>query len=79
MTRELFHDYSVEHGVFIVKFFKDGEEQFVIVDDQLPIKEDGYPALTRGGKEGKEMWPCILEKAYAKFYGNYSFIEAGKI
>jgi len=25
------------------------------------------------------MWPCILEKAYAKLYGSYSNIEAGKV
>lgn len=63
----------------MIKFFKDGTETFVIVDDYLPVREDGLPALTRGGPDGKEMWPCILEKAYAKFYGNYSYIEAGKI
>lgn len=25
------------------------------------------------------MWPAILEKGYAKMYGSYSFIEAGKV
>ncbi len=79
LTRDLFVDYSFEHGVFMVRFYTDGLENFVIVDDYLPIKDNGQPSLTRGGPDGLEMWPCVLEKAYAKFYGNYSFIEAGKI
>lgn len=33
----------------------------------------------RGGTDGTELWPMVLEKAYAKFYGNFSLIEAGKV
>jgi hypothetical protein len=37
------------------------------------------PAFTKGGRDGKEIWPCIIEKAYAKWYSSYSIIESGKI
>lgn len=40
---------------------------------------DFKPAFTKGGKDGRELWPCIIEKAYAKFYSSYSVIESGKI
>jgi len=28
---------------------------------------------------GKELWPCIIEKAYAKKYGSYSAIAGGLV
>jgi len=49
------------------------------VDDILPIGADGLPIFSKGGKDGLELWPCILEKGYAKLYSSYSFIEAGKV
>jgi len=43
------------------------------------MAETGLPAFTKGGQKGEEIWCTILEKAYAKLYENYTFIEAGKI
>lgn len=63
----------------MVRFYKEGYEQMVIIDDYLPVRADGAPSFVRGSREHKEMWPCILEKAYAKYYGNYSYIAAGKV
>jgi hypothetical protein len=56
------------------------------VDERFPMWQ---PGLSSGGKplEGsvyvrspnlKEMWPSILEKAYARFYGSYSSIDGGQ-
>lgn len=66
-------------GCFMLRFFKDGNPEYIIVDDWLPVDSSGKFAFTNGGTDGKEIWPCILEKGYAKLYGSYSFIEAGKI
>jgi len=68
----------------MIKFFKNGAFQEIIVDDWIPwteieAMEIDKPAFTSGGEDGLEMWPCILEKAYAKLYGSYSNIEAGKV
>lgn len=73
----------VKTGCFCVKFFTEGEEEYVIVDDHFPAKkgENGTIewAFVKGGNDGDELWPMVLEKAYAKLYGAYSFIEAGKV
>ena len=70
-------------GCFMLTFHKNGEFQYVIVDDWLPMTRDvnqaEVPCFTRGGEDGLEMWPAILEKAYAKLYGSYAAIEAGKV
>jgi len=41
------HDTS--KGVFMVRFYKEGYAQMVIVDDYLPIRADGTPSFVRGG------------------------------
>jgi hypothetical protein len=66
-------------GAFMIRFTKDGENEIIIVDDFIPLKEDNTPVFTSGGTDGKELWVSILEKAYAKLYCSYSYIEAGKI
>lgn len=65
-------------GAFMLTFHKNGEFQYIIVDDWLPMCNE-TPAFTKGGPDGLEMWPAILEKAYAKLYGSYVAIEAGKV
>jgi len=62
-----------------VKFFKGGHEHYVIVDDYFPLAGNGQKIFAQGGEDGFELWPAVLEKAYAKFYGSYSLIEAGKV
>ena len=65
-------------GAFCVKFFKSGEEEeYVIIDSNFPISNDGLAFVK--SENGHELWPMILEKAYAKLYGSYENIEAGKV
>lgn len=66
-------------GAFCVQFVKDGHPVEVIVDDYIALKGDGTPCFSMGGPKGLECWVTILEKAYAKLFGSYEFIEAGKI
>ena len=66
-------------GCFLLRFFKNGNPEYIIVDDYLPLDGADMPAFTKGGSDGMEMWPAILEKGYAKLYSSYSFIEAGKV
>lgn len=69
-------------GCFVVKIPGGGradDESIVIVDDYLPVNEKGKIQFARGGVNGLELWPAILEKAYAKLYGSYSAIIGGKV
>ncbi len=61
-------------GIYLVKFFINGIETPVIVDDYLPTR-NGKPcyANSRTG----ELWVILLEKAWAKLHGSYSRIESG--
>ena len=65
-------------GACCLKFYNGGKEQFVIVDDHLPLYESGDFIFT-STPSGTEMWPMLIEKAFAKLYGSYSVIEGGLV
>ena len=71
-------------GAFLVKLFRGGEyEEYILIDDFFPLAKDGKWLLARcetiEKNQGLQMWPMILEKAYAKLYKSYSLIKGGKV
>ena len=62
-------------GIYMVRFFLNGRDTLVVVDDHLPCKQDGKPAFATS-LDG-EIWVCLLEKAWAKLHGNYFRTEGG--
>jgi len=66
-------------GAFCVKFYRNGYEQYVIIDDYFPLAGNGSTIFATGGESGLELWPTVLEKAYAKMYGSFTMIEGGKV
>jgi hypothetical protein len=74
-------DDEYKSGAFCVRFFKGGEphdQEICIVDNLFPVDYNGNWLFCKS-ESGTELWPMVLEKAYAKFYGTYSDIEAGKV
>ena len=66
-------------GAFCVRFFDDGKEDIVIIDDHMLFVHNGHSlAFVRTPSE-VELWPCILEKAFAKKYGSFTVIEGGLV
>lgn len=63
-------------GAFCVMFYEVGKPDYVIVDDFLPVNGQNSFVFTKT-RSGNEIWPQILEKAYAKKYGSYAEIEGG--
>ena len=56
----------MECGAFCIKFCPGGKETIIIIDDFFCWVNDVFPfAKAPNG----ELWPMILEKAYAKLYG----------
>lgn len=66
-------------GAFCVCFYKNGHAEYVIIDDFFPTLPNGEWAFVKGGSNKNELWPMVLEKAYAKLNGSYAYIEAGKV
>lgn len=79
-----------ELGIYHFRYWVKGYFFDVVVDDRLPCTDAGYVARYESGfvgqykpvaalPAGKEFWPLLLEKAYAKLFGSYASIDAGGI
>lgn len=64
-------------GRYVVKLFSFAEGKFVDVeiDDRLPA-ENGDTVYVGVSMDG-EIWPCLLEKAFAKISGGYGELDGG--
>lgn len=75
----LFTFHNIQWGIFGVCFFKNGEWEWVIVDDWIAVNQDGrdvWPQYASPGTEA-ELWPLIIEKAYAKLHFCWDSIDGG--
>jgi len=66
-------------GAYTVKFYVQGMPAYVTVDDWIPVTgtgSDAKPVYASSMHEG-EIWPMIMEKAWAKLVGSYEAIEGG--
>jgi hypothetical protein len=62
-------------GIYAIKQYVLGVPFTQIVDDRLPVWYDS-PIFADMGKDGS-VWGAIVEKAFAKRYGNYERTVAG--
>ena len=62
-------------GIYVVQLYVDGKVQDVVLDDLLPCNpETGLPLFATATQDG-EIWPCLLEKAWAKLHRSYCMIR----
>lgn len=81
LIRRLFDaDKPNQEGLYAVWLNLSGGWQQILVDDFFPIEIHGNAcefAFSRTQED--EIWPLILEKAYAKAFGSYDLIAAGNL
>lgn len=70
----LIRRYNVK-GIYAVNLCIQGVWEEVIVDEKLPVDEEGL--LYFSGNNDGVIWPMIFEKAWAKVHGGYMNIEEG--
>ncbi|ESL10957.1 calpain-like cysteine peptidase [Trypanosoma rangeli SC58] len=63
-------------GAYRVTLNKNGLWRSVIVDNYLPIS-GGKPKYAKSNRDLAELWPSILQKAFAKMHGSYASICSG--
>jgi hypothetical protein len=68
-----------QSGIYAVNFHTLGLPHTVVIDDYLPLREwgTGYKTLFAHVGEDSGLWGPILEKAFAKYHGNYMHIAGG--
>jgi len=63
-------------GCYAMKLFVNGHPQVVVVDDYIPYDTVcKWPVFA--GKKTKNIWPILLEKAWAKINGTFEDIVTG--
>ena len=65
-------------GRYVLQLYCGELERFVTVaiDDSIPV-ERGTNTPIFAKPNGKELWVALLEKAFAKFVGNYNALDGG--
>jgi len=80
MEKVFLNDNAISaNGIYALNFFTLGMPHTIIVDDYLPLREwgNGWNTLFAAVSEDKGLWGPIIEKAFAKYHGNYEHIIGG--
>lgn len=64
------------HNVYTTRWLLDGKEAHVQVNNKVPAYHGQRPYFVQPSETG-EWWPVILEKTWAKIFGNYKAVEGG--
>ena len=71
-----------QKGYYSIKLFSDGEYKPVLIDSNILStrtnnQERPYKPMYVTGGDENELWPMLLEKAYARFHGSFEAINGG--
>ncbi|KAJ9468248.1 Calpain-type cysteine protease ADL1 [Diplonema papillatum] len=74
LLQYLFLSAYPEYGFYQLRFFKYGSWVGVTVDDSFPV-DSTNALLFASSPDPGELWPAVLEKAYAKLHKSYEALE----
>lgn len=63
-------------GIYAMTMYSLGIPTTMIVDDYMPLKTNGQTLFGGLGYDGS-YWAAIMEKMFAKWYGNYEHLVGG--
>ena len=72
-------NYQNKAGIYGFQFHSLGVPHTVVIDDYLPLQTSGSTKKTVFTKLGDDnsLWGALIEKAFAKYWGNYGHIVGG--
>jgi len=75
LVKQLFYGWNSRRSCYIARLFKHGTWMRVEVDDYVPVGRPGrdgadenVPICCRSEQFPNVLWPCLIEKAYAKIH-----------
>ena len=74
----IFHRFRMK-GIYVLRFFKNFEWVYVIIDDRLPVNDETKRPVFGSCTNAHELWVARIEKAYAKLHGCYEQLISGYI
>ena len=66
-------DESSANGKYVFKFYFNGCDRRVVIDDRLPVSKDSRTLHVFDRSDPSIVWPALVEKAYLKVRGGYDF------
>jgi hypothetical protein len=78
LIEQLFQFSDESAGCYVVRFYKDGKNVDVGIDDFFPLAFGTKPLFADSGTREK-VWVQVLEKAYAKLHGSFAAIDGGYV
>ena len=86
LIQKIFHPQSRsyrENGLYSIMMYRNRKPVVITIDDNFPAKPNSkmhaYVQVGGNSDGNKEIWPLLIEKAYAKMYGSYPSIDGGLV
>jgi len=86
LADDLIDETFEEYGIYGVSLWRRGKWRMTWVDSYFPCYRPSskshrgkYRLVFAGATDGKEIWPLVVEKAFAKVMGSYEAISGGHV